>query len=102
MRRRGAASASHAIAPMRRAPSESAAMPDTSTSTGRPAARARYSVGASSGSSASIAQRPCEPRADAGDQAAAADADERAIGHAGVGLDLGGERAAPTTTSRWS
>ena len=91
-RRHGAASASHAMAPMRRAPSESAAMPDTSTSTGAPASRARYSVGASSGSSASIAAAALEPRRDAGDQAAAADADERAIRHAGVVFDFGGQR----------
>ena len=37
---------SHAIAPMRRAPSESAAMPPTATSTGAPAARALNSVSA--------------------------------------------------------
>ncbi len=77
---------------MRRAPSESAAIPDTSTSTGS-ARRAgsvqrRRELGLERIDRAAL----LEPRADAGDQAAAADADERPIGNAGVGLDLGGER----------
>jgi hypothetical protein len=47
----------HAMPPIRRAPSESAAMPPTDTSSGAPASRARYNVGASSGSSAITRQR---------------------------------------------
>jgi hypothetical protein len=45
------------MAPMRRAPSESAAMPPTATSTGCPASRARNKVGAPSGSSATTRHR---------------------------------------------
>ncbi|ODV14151.1 MAG: hypothetical protein ABT20_00705 [Rubrivivax sp. SCN 70-15] len=78
-------SIAHAIAPMRRAPSESAAMPETSTSTGRPRRERRLEC---------VDVGPAfEPGGDAGDQPAAADADQHALGQAGVGLDLGRQRA---------
>ena len=43
-----------------------------------------------------------EPGGDTGDEAAAADAHERAIGHAGVVFDFRRQRSAPVTTSSWS
>ena len=82
-----------AIEPMRRAPSESAAMPATSTSTGFPVGECAVEGRREHRLERLDPAAVLEPGRDAGDQPAAADADERAIGQAGLVLDFGRERA---------
>jgi hypothetical protein len=85
---------SQAMAPMR-APSESAATPLTATSTGCPPARARYSVGASSGSSATTRARWPNQDCHTGNQAATTHADQHAVGQAALRFDLVASVPAP-------
>ena len=78
----------HGTAPIRLAPNESAATPDTPTSTGSPAASARSIAGITSGSTLTTLARPRIPRRHPGDQPAAADGDQHRVepGHLVVEL----------------
>src|SRR5512144_3241482 len=65
-----------AISPGRRAPRESAATPDTGTSTGWPASSAARRVGIASGSTTTTRARPSAARRDTGEETARRDTGE--------------------------
>jgi hypothetical protein len=87
---------------IRRAPSESAAIPETSTIDRRPRRAPPSSVGARARLERVDRAAVLKPGADSGNEPAAADADEHAVGNSGSASTSAAKVPAPATTSRWS